>query len=184
MSITVKSVTEIKKDDAQMLGMRPRIFGQGAGIPLRRLRGLHSDDFLIGVLHRWSIPALRVALGVVFLWFGALKLLGVSPVLSLVRQAFPFLPLEPFFFLLSLWEVWIGCALIFRWALRFTLALLLLHLVGTFTAVWLEPSLFFLKDNPLLLTTLGEFVVKNLVLVAAGFVIGGYELRPRNEGDK
>jgi hypothetical protein len=43
-------------------------------------------DYLLGLLHRWSIPALRLALGLVFLWFGALKLFGASPVMKMLEQ--------------------------------------------------------------------------------------------------
>jgi len=56
------------------------------------------------------------------------------------------------------------------------LFLLCLHLAGTFIAISLAPSLFFLHSNPLVLTANGEFVLKNLVLLTAGLVIGGKEL--------
>ncbi|HEU4422822.1 MAG TPA: hypothetical protein VFR67_09855, partial [Pilimelia sp.] len=42
-------------------------------------------------LRRYSVAALRVALGVVFVWFGALKVADVSPVGDLVASTLPFL---------------------------------------------------------------------------------------------
>jgi len=150
----------------------------------RKFSGLRAYDFeelLIDSLRRWSIPVLRVGLGVVFLWFGALKLFGGSPVGALVRQAYPFLPFGPFFAMLGAWEMLIGCGLICKRALRCALALLLLHMTGTLIALGQAPSLFFLKSNPLLLTMEGEFVVKNVVLIAASLVIGGYEVKPRGD---
>jgi uncharacterized membrane protein YphA (DoxX/SURF4 family) len=141
------------------------------------------EEPIIAFLHVWSIPALRVALGLVFIWFGALKLCGVSPVIPMLRQTYGFLPLPLLAPLLGVWELLVGSGLIFRRALRRTIVLLCLHLVGTFVAVWLAPQLFFLNSNPLLLTSNGEFVVKNLVLVTAGLVIGGHELIPLS-GDK
>ena len=141
------------------------------------------DEPIIAFLHSWSIPALRVALGLVFIWFGALKLLGVSPVIPMLRQTYGFLPLPVFAPLLGIWELLVGSGLIFRRALRRTLVLLCLHLTGTFVAACLAPQLFFLNSNPLLLTSNGEFVVKNLVLVTAGLVIGGHEMIPLS-GDK
>ena len=141
------------------------------------------DEPIIAFLHSWSIPALRVALGLVFIWFGALKLFGVSPVLPMLRQTYGFLPLTLFAPLLGVWELLVGSGLIFRRALRRTLVLLCLHLIGTFVAACLAPQLFFLNSNPLLLTSNGEFVVKNLVLVTAGLVIGGHEMIPLS-GDK
>lgn len=134
------------------------------------------DGSVIAALRRWSIPALRLALGLIFLWFGALKVFGVSPVTPLLKQTFSFLALPAFTILLGVWEMVIGIGLLLKLALRHTLFLLCLHLAGTFVAISLAPSLFFLHGNPLVLTANGEFVLKNLVLLTAGLVVGGYEL--------
>lgn len=135
------------------------------------------DRFLISEMHQWGIPVLRVALGVVYFWFGALKVLGVTPVVSLIAQTYSFLPTSGFLLILGWWEIAIGACLLSRHALRIALALLWLQMAGTFFAVLLSPALFYLNNNPLLLTVEGEFVVKNIVLTAAGLVIGGYELK-------
>jgi hypothetical protein len=42
-----------------------------------------------------------------------------------------------------------------------------LHLSGTFLVLLLRPDVAFVDGNPLLLTVEGEYVVKNLVLLAA-----------------
>ncbi len=151
-------------------GVRPGWFGR-------------VDRLLISEMHRWGIPLLRIALGVVFIWFGALKIVGASPVAELIRSTYSFLPDPPFLAILGIWEVVVGIGLIFRLALRFTLALLWLQMAGTFAATLFQPSLFFRTGNPLLLTTEGEFVMKNLVLIASGIVIGGYEVKPRAQLD-
>ena len=177
MGIAVKPVTDIR-DAAPTLEM-PQVVLRQTSIATPRVSVFDFDDFLITLLRTWSIPALRIALGVIFFWFGALKVLGISPVLSLVQQAYSFVPAHPFFFVLGLWEMGIGCGLIFKQALRLTLIFLCIHLSGTFLALLQAPSLFFIHDNPLWLTTEGEFVVKNLVLVAAGLVIGGHQVKPR-----
>ena len=134
------------------------------------------DRIFIHTLRRSGVPILRVCLGIVFLWFGALKILGASPVIGLISTAYPFMPYPAFILILGIWEVAIGIGLIFKIALRATLALLWLQMLGTLTALLLAPSLFFSHGSILLLTTEGEFVVKNLVLIAAGMVIGGYEI--------
>lgn len=141
---------------------------------------LNLDRFLVGWMHEWGIPILRVALGIVFLWFGALKVLDVSPVLELVQQTYSFMPYPTFFKFLGWWEIVIGLGLVFKVALRATLALLWLQMAGTLVAPVLQPGMFFDGGNVLLLTIPGEFVVKNLVLIAAGLVVGGYEVRPRS----
>ena len=135
------------------------------------------DRFLISEMHSWGIPVLRWALGIIFLWFGALKVLGVSPVVDLITATYFFLPPAFFIPVLGIWEVAIGLGLISKFFLRGTLALLWLQLIGAFAALVLAPALFFTNDNIFLLTMEGEFVIKNLILVAAGLVIGGYEVK-------
>ena len=66
------------------------------------------DATLASGMDRWSVPALRVAVGVVFIWFGALKLLGVSPAGDLVASTVYILPAEFFVPVLGVWEMIIG----------------------------------------------------------------------------
>ena len=136
------------------------------------------DEILLNILRRWSITALRLALGSVFLWFGALKIFGSSPVAALIQETYSFMPITVFVLVLGVWEMVIGIGIILKRALRCVLILLGIHLIGTFTAIWFNPSLFFVQGVPFCLTVDGEFVMKNLVLITAASVIAGYEVRP------
>lgn len=138
----------------------------------------HLDEFVRAVLQRWSITTLRVALGLVFIWFGALKILGISPVTALIQETYTFLSIHVFVLILGGWEMLIGLGIVLKRALRCVLILLGFHLAGTFVALWLNPQHFFVHGFPLFLTADGEFVVKNLVLIAAGLVIAGHEVKP------
>ena len=120
-----------------------------------------------------SLPLLRVALGVVFVWFGALKLTGSTPVGDLVARTLPFLPAHWFVPALGTFEVLIGVALLAgRW-LPIVAALMVAHLTGTFLVLVTQPDVAFQNGNPLMLTMTGEFVVKNVVLIIAGLVLIG-----------
>src|SRR5207237_9141556 len=123
------------------------------------------DESLLTFLHRWSITALRLALGSVFLWFGALKIFSNSPIAALIRETYTFLPTTIFVFVLGVWEMLIGIGIILKRALRVVLILLTVHLVGTFTSIWLNPHVFFVQGFPFCLTFDGEFVMKNLVFI-------------------
>lgn len=136
------------------------------------------DDWMISMMRRWGLPLLRVSLGVVFIWFGALKIFGVSPVIEMIHQTYSFFP-DWFITALGIWEVIIGLGLVFRIMLRVTLGFMWMQMAGTFGSILLAPHLFFTAGNPLLLTTDGEFVIKNIVFIAAGIVIGGLEVSPR-----
>ena len=141
-------------------------------------------DYLLRLLHRWSVPVLRLALGLLFLWFGALKLFGASPVMGMLEHTYWFLPVSSFSVLLGAWEVLIGGCLMSKRALRVAVVLLCLHLAGTFSALALAPALFFGDGNLLRLTAEGEFVMKNMVLMAAALVIGGHEVEPLRRAPK
>jgi len=120
-----------------------------------------------------GIPILRVCLGIVFFWFGLLKVIGKSPVAELVAQTVYWVSPQWFVPCLGVWEMVVGAGLLFAVALRLTLLLFWLQMAGTLMVLVLRPDMAFQGGNPLLLTTEGEFVIKNLVLIAAGLVVGG-----------
>jgi len=131
-----------------------------------------ADRTIIGLLRRWSIPALRLALGIVFVWFGALKVFGVTPVTDLVAATVYWVDPDWFVPTLGVFEVAVGVGLITGRALRITIGAMAAQLLGTFLVLIVLPEVSFQDGNPLLLTVEGEFVVKNLVLLTAGMVIG------------
>lgn len=130
------------------------------------------DEVLIPVLRRYGITILRFSLATVFVWFGVLKILDVSPVVDLVASTVYWLDPAWFVPTLGVVETLIGLSLAFRFGLRTALAALSLQLLGTFLVFVLEPDIAFQGANPLALTTEGEFIVKNLVLLAAAIVVG------------
>jgi uncharacterized membrane protein YphA (DoxX/SURF4 family) len=126
---------------------------------------------------RYSVTALRVGLGVVFLWFGLLKFFpGLSPAQDLATRTIEVLTFGLFGPALSLpllaaWEVLIGLGLIVgRW-MRVTLLLLAAQMLGTVTPLLLFPAEAFTLV-PLAPTLEGQYIIKNIVLVAGALVIG------------
>lgn len=150
---------------------RWNVFGHGTGL---RLVSLYDrvDRAIVGFLQEHGLTLLRWALGSVFVWFGALKVIDRSPVADLVADTVYWLPSDFFVPFLGVWEVVIGVGLLLGIAMRLVLLLFFLQMAGTFLVLILRPDDAFQNGNPLLLTTLGEFVVKNLVLIAAGLVLG------------
>jgi uncharacterized membrane protein YphA (DoxX/SURF4 family) len=133
------------------------------------------------VMEQSAIPMLRIAVGITYLWFGLLKVFGVSPVSDLVGKMSFGLPKGFFVKMMGIWETALGVALLFRLALRFTLLLYFVQLAGTFTVFIAHPRETFRSGNPLLLTRTGEFIVKNLVLLAAGVAVGSTARHDRED---
>jgi putative oxidoreductase len=142
------------------------------------------DQKIVGFMSSYAILIIRISLGIVFVWFGLLKVVGVSPVFDLASHVVYWLPAELFVPLLGIWEIAIGVGLLLGKALRVILSLLFLQLAGTFLVLIILPGAAFQGGNPLFLTTEGEFVIKNLVLIAAGVAVGGtvrYQFKERQQ---
>lgn len=137
------------------------------------------DASITGFLQRWSIVLLRVSVAVVFVWFGALKVFDVTPVADLVADTVYWVDPAWFVPVLGVFEIFVGVGLLARRGLRVILGFFALQMAGTFLVFVLLPEVAFQDGNPLLLTVEGEFVVKNLVLLAAGMVVGGTVRRNR-----
>ena len=141
---------------------------------VKSLRGAYErlDERTVRFMAINGVRMLRIALGVVFTWFGLLKVIGQSPVADLVADTVFWIPPEFLVPLLGIWETAIGLGLFFSLALRLILLLLWIQMIGTFSILIVQPDIAFQGRNPFLLTTVGEFVIKNLVLIAGGLVVG------------
>jgi uncharacterized membrane protein YphA (DoxX/SURF4 family) len=126
---------------------------------------------------RYGILLLRLSLGIVFFWFGVLKFIpGLSPAQALAGQtinllSFGLLSPESANLILAVWECLIGLGLITGIFMRATLLLLFLQMMGTITPVFLFPNEVFTRV-PYAPTLEGQYIIKNLVLISAGIVIG------------
>ncbi|HUN08129.1 MAG TPA: DoxX family membrane protein [Aggregatilineales bacterium] len=130
---------------------------------------------------RWmadnGITLLRISVGIVFVWFGVLKFVpGLSPADELATRTIATLSFglvqpdvsRP---TLALWETLIGLGLISGRFMRATLLLLFLQMVGTVTPLFLFPAETWSRF-PFAPTLEGQYIIKNIVLVSAGLVIG------------
>jgi len=124
-----------------------------------------------------AIPVLRIALGLVFVWFGALKFFpGLSPAQDLAARTIGQLtlglvPPEVALPVLAAWEVLIGLGLLSGRFLRATLLLLAAQMLGTLTPLILFPAETF-TVFPIAPTLEGQYILKNLVIVGAAMVVG------------
>lgn len=130
-------------------------------------------DIVLAILKPISVPLLRIAIGVVYIWFGILKLIGLSPIDGLVASMVPFLPADVAVVGLGAVEVVLGGLLIAGIAVPWIAAAQVLHLLSTFAVFVFQPAVVH-TGNPFAVTLEGEFIAKNLVLIAALFVVASH----------
>jgi len=111
-------------------------------------------------------PFCRAALAIIYVWFGALKLIGESPARELVAGAVPWLPENVTALMLGSWEVAIGIGLLLPLARRHALLNIYLHLAATTLPLLVLPEACFLKF-PYAPTIVGQYIVKNIALLGA-----------------
>lgn len=130
------------------------------------------DNILVKWMSRYGLLVLRIGLGIVFFWFGFLKFFpGLSPAEGLVRNTIYFINPDLFLPVLAAWETLIGIGLIWGKYMRVTLLLLFLQMPGTALPIFILPDVVW-THFPYGLTLEGQYIVKNLVLIGAGLVIG------------
>ncbi len=131
------------------------------------------DSSVIAFMKKVYLPAARLALFVVFGWFGVLKIFGLSPATPLVRalfdQTLPFLPFNEFMMAFGIFELAIGIAFLIKGFERLAIALLLPHMVMTAMPLVLLPGMVW--TSWFVPTLEGQYIIKNLVLVAAAIGI-------------
>ncbi|MHA7135340.1 DoxX family membrane protein [Oerskovia turbata] len=143
-----------------------------------------TDTVLVTVsaqLARWSVPALRITLGLVFLGFGLLKFFpGASPAEQIVKQTVSALTLglvhdTAAVILTAVVEAFVGLTLLTgRW-LKAGLVVLAVVLVGIMSPIVLFPDELFGGG----MTLMGQYVLKDVVFAAGAAVVAAATLGAR-----
>jgi uncharacterized membrane protein YkgB len=131
------------------------------------------DKSFIRLLKRNSGALARAALFIVYFWFGALKLFGASPanplIAELLGRTIPWISFDAFIVGFAMYEMLIGLFFLAPGLERVAIALLVPHLLMTALPLLVLPSLtwqgFFMP------TLEGQYIVKNLLIVALAFGI-------------
>lgn len=119
---------------------------------------------------------IRIGLGIVYLWFGALKLVpGLSPAeglagKTLAAMTFHLLPQAPLVVTLGVLECAIGIALLVGFRMRVVLMVFFIHMAGTFLPFLLFPGDAF-NTLPYGLSLVGQYIIKNVVFIGGGLVL-------------
>jgi uncharacterized membrane protein YkgB len=128
---------------------------------------------MIRYLQRHRQRLIVISLGIVYLWFGTLKFFpGLSPAETLAKETihlltFGFIPDNISFLMLAIWEVIIGVLLLLNKFNKAVVYLALIHIIFTFTPLFLLPTTSFNQEHMYSLTLVGQYIIKNVVLFSA-----------------
>jgi uncharacterized membrane protein YphA (DoxX/SURF4 family) len=142
----------------------------------RRVRVLLNDTLPI---HVYTV--IRLSVGLLYFWFGFLKfpfVPGGSPADALVASWRAVIAPETFMLILAIFETTMGALLLLGIGVRVVSAVLLFHVLGTFATMVVGSDQIFNRGYGLYsLTLAGQYVVKNVLLLAAFFALA--TTRPR-----
>lgn len=134
------------------------------------------DIELINFFRRISIPVARFGLFVIFFYFGFLKVINLSPASPLVQQLFEqtisFMSFGTFIILFGLFECLIGILFVMRGLERVVMPLLFIHMITTFMPLFILPEATW--SGFLVPTLEGQYIIKNLVIIAAAIGIAAH----------
>lgn len=123
---------------------------------------------------------LSFSIGIVYLWFGALKFFPhLSPAEDLAKNTielltFHLIPSEISIIILAVWETILGFMFLTNCCRRIAIWAAFIHMLGTFTPLFLFPDQSF-TINAFSFTLLGQYIVKNLIIVGALGVLYQYD---------
>lgn len=114
---------------------------------------------------------LRASLGLVLIWIGSLKFVDPSPVIGLLEASLPFLAFDAFVYLLGVLEVIAGILLFVGVAVPWVATGLVGFFTGTLLIFLVAPGVSYGEGGFPLLSLAGEFLLKDLVLMAAAVAL-------------
>jgi uncharacterized membrane protein YphA (DoxX/SURF4 family) len=142
------------------------------------------DKRISGFMNKWGVNALRYSLAIIFVWFGILKVLGISPAEKLVLATvywLPFFTPQSWLIIIGWWEVFIGITFLFKYTTRIAIALLALQMAGTLMPLFILTNVTFQAGRfPYAPTLEGQYIIKNLLIISGALVIGGTLRRNKN----
>lgn len=122
---------------------------------------------------------LRISIGIIYVWFGALKFFpNLSPADQLAKDTiylitFGLIPNNVSIILLALWETLLGVVLIVGVWRRAVFYILLLHMACTFVPLFFFVDVSF-TNSPYAFTLVGQYIMKNLIIICAALVLNAY----------
>src|SRR5260370_4408085 len=140
---------------------------------------------IFSLVERIAAPFLRISLGVVLFWIGALKFPHPAPIVALLQASFVwhFLAVNGFVYVLGGLEILAAILLVANVGVRYVALLALLLFAGTLSIFLPAPQVTYGTAGFPNLSLAGQFLLKDLVLAGAALtLVAGGVAPPRPAG--
>ncbi|HRI06128.1 MAG TPA: hypothetical protein PLV59_04260 [Candidatus Dojkabacteria bacterium] len=121
------------------------------------------------------LTSIRISFFIVYAWFGLLKVFDVSGATNLVQDLLNFMlpgfPEDLFVFLFGLFEVLIGIIFLYKPFTKLAIFFATVHLMMCAFPLFVLP--YYTWNGSMILTQVGQYIVKNIFIVSA--LIGLWE---------
>ncbi len=127
-------------------------------------------------IQRHALDLLRLSVAIVFLWFGLLKFFDATAyaddiaVKTISTITFGIIDDQLALLLLATLETGIGLGLMVKKWLRYVIPILFFQLAGAVLPIFIFPDDTW--ASPFVPTLLGQYIIKNVILVAVAIVLG------------
>ena len=132
-------------------------------------------DAVFGLIQKIASPFLRYSMGIILLWIGALKFADPSPVVGLLQASFPFLASNGIVYALGTVEIVAALALFAGFGTRYVGLLVVGLFAGTLAIFVVAPKVTYGDKGFPFLALPGQFLLKDLVLMAASVAMVAME---------
>lgn len=140
----------------------------------------YLESTILPKLSRWGHVCERILLGIIFIWFGMLKVTGHESASSIIAKSVYWFDPQIVVPILGYWELTMGITMLFRSTVRVAILLLMIRLPGTLLALYYHFDQCF-SDSIFLPTIQGQYLLKELTLVGAALVIAGTVRRKKRK---
>jgi reactive chlorine resistance protein C len=130
---------------------------------------------LFSLVERIAGPLLRISLGLILLWIGALKFADPSPVVGLLHASLPILAFKGFVYTVGVLEITASILLFTGIAVRYVGLLVLIVFAGTLTIFLITPNVTYGPQGFPYLSLVGQFLLKDFVLASAAIALVAME---------
>lgn len=124
-----------------------------------------------------GMDVLRISVGSIFFWFGFLKFFGdVSAAETIASKTISWLTLdvlqpEVSMPILAVLECLIGIGILTKKYMEYVIPVMYFQMIGTLLPLVVFPGETW-RTAPLVPTLLGQYIIKNAILISAGIVLG------------